>query len=244
MRTINSLKEIFNELQSLSASDWLVVDIDNTLITTTDSIFKSNSPDKNFIDNFKNLNPNTLEDNLSKWRLKRKIQLVEPEWLEIFNKNPASIYGLTQMHTGSYGVIPRMEEWRLRELNSLGLNFSKHNCYNLVQTLINSFDKQSATIYKGVMFTGSYKKSEVLSSFIKQSSGKPTKIIFVDDRKEQVSEIEQWVNQTNIDSICVIYNAADKKIGDISLERNALQIESFLNGSWLSDEEADEQLNK
>lgn len=232
MLCINSINEILDYLQNLKSDDWLVVDVDNTLIMPKAEIFKANSPDKYFIDEFKKNPTPDLANKLSLWRLKRKIQLVENEWINIFDfllNNKVSIYALTQMETGSYGVIPSVEKWRSEELKSIGLLFSNYP-ENEIDLLLKS--KKPATVYKGIMFTGEFKKSEVLNEFIYRQKIKPKKIVFIDDKKEQIEDLENYFIEKSIDHLCVHYNAASKIFANSSFEKNTSQIESFLQGKW------------
>src|SRR3989338_4510622 len=239
MQTIDSVTQIISIIATLKPGDWLVVDVDNTLIMPADDIFKSNSPDKNFIDNLKKQNPPNLKANLSKWRLKRKVQLVEngwPEILKIAKAKEVFVYALTQMDTGAYGAIASIENWRADELEKMDLIFSNYAKAN-VEILLPG--KHCATIYKGIMFTGAYKKPETLAAFIAKHSTTPQHIVFVDDRLEQVDAINTWCNHNHIVVTACHYTACTKTTGTLNPKRRAIQLKSFATGDWLSDTEAD-----
>lgn len=239
MQTIDSITQIISIISTLQPGDWLVVDVDNTLIMSVDDIFKSNSPDKDFIDNLKKQNLKNLETNLSKWRLKRKIQLVENSWpeiLKIAKVQEIFVYALTQMDTGAYGVIQSVEKWRADELEKMNLVFSNYAETN-IEILLPG--KSCATIYKGIMFTGNYKKSDVLNAFMAKQLTKPKHLVFVDDRAEQVNDIENWCNQNNIAVTACHYTACNNITGTVNHKRSAMQLHSFESGNWLSDSEAE-----
>lgn len=239
MQTVEAMKQIIAIISTLQPGDWLVLDVDNTLIMSEDAIFQSNSPDKNFIDELKKQNPPHLATNLSKWRLKRKLKLVEfgwPEILKIAHDKGILVLALTQMDTGAYGIIENMEKWRAAELKTMDLIFTNY-ADKTVEILLPG--ERAATVYQGIMFTGGYKKSEVLAAFMAKQPTKPKRLVFVDDRAEQVENIENWCNQNQINVIACHYTADEHTEGTISPKRSALQIESFTNGNWLSDAEAD-----
>lgn len=242
MQTIDSVNQIIEIITTLKPGDWLVVDVDNTIIMPTDDIFKSNSPDKYFIDTLKKQSHKNLETNLSKWRLKRKIQLVENNWPEILNAAKTKgifVYALTQIDTGSYGIIQSLEKWRSDELEKMNLVFSNYAEANIEILLAG---KSCATIYNGIMFTGDNKKSEVLNAFIAKHATKPKHIVFVDDRTEQVHDIENWCTQNHITVSALHYRVCENITGNVNFARSTLQLNSFENGNWLSDSEADAAL--
>lgn len=239
MQTVETIKQIIAVINALQPGDWLVVDVDNTLIMPEDAIFQSNSPDKNFVDELKKQNPSNLATNLSKWRLKRKVKFVENGWSEILqtaHDKGVMVYALTQMDTGTYGVIESMEKWRATELKTMNLVFTNY-ANKEVETLLP--DDRAATIYQGIMFTGSYTKAEVLAAFMAKHASKPKCLVFVDDRLEQVELIENWCLQNSIEVTSCHYTAAEYTAGNINSARSAVQINSFKNGNWLSDAEAD-----
>lgn len=239
METIDRITQIISIISTLQPGDWLVVDVDNTLIIPTDDIFKSNSPYKDFIDILKQQKPHNLETNLSKWRLKRTVKLVENEWpeiLEIAKTKEIFVYALTKMDTGTYGIIKNLEKWRADELAKMNLVFANYAEKN-IEVLITG--KSNATIYKGIMFTGAYKKSEVLNAFMAKQETKPKHLIFVDDRKEQAQDIENWCTQNNIAVTACHYTACHNITGTVNHKRSFMQLKSFENGNWLSDSEAD-----
>ena len=239
MQTVESLAQIIAIIKALQPGDWLVVDVDNTLIMPEDAIFQSNSQDKNFIDNIKKKNPPNLSTNLSKWRLKRKVKFVENGWseaLQMAHAKGVMVYGLTQMDTGTYGIIPSMEKWRAAELKTMDLVFTNY-ADTAVQVLLPG--ESPGTIYQGIMFTGRYTKAEVLAAFMAKHASKPKFLVFVDDRLEQVENIEKWCQDNQIAITSCHYTAAGKTEGNINPARSSLQIESFQNANWLSDAEAD-----
>lgn len=239
MQTVETIKQLIAIINAIQPGDWLVVDVDNTLIMPEDAIFQGNSTDKNFIDQFKKKNPTNLVNNLSKWRLKRKVKLVENSWPEVFkisHEKGIFVFALTQMDSGAYGIIESMEKWRAAELKIMGLNFTSY-AEQSVEILLEG--ERAATIYQGIMFTGSNSKDQVLAAFMAKLQSKPKRLVFVDDRLEQVELIENWCNANHIEVSSCHYTAAEQTEGVIKPKRSVLQLESFAKGSWLSDAEAD-----
>lgn len=228
-----SIKTLLPYLEQLQPGDWLVVDIDDTIITPTTMMFRTQSPYHKLIDNLK-ASPNS-DVTVSTWRLSRKIMLVEKEWaliLELLKKKGVIVIALTQMHTGSFGKISSMEKWRAEELKALNVNFSPY-APNDVEILIDG--EQPATLYQGILFTGSHTKAATLTSFVNKC-GKPPKLIFIDDRIEHVKSLEKLCIDINIPFEGYHYQAVTQLPYDANKDFGATQTQKLQNdGVWLED---------
>lgn len=235
-----SIHDLQSELDQLQLGDWFIVDVDDTLITPQAMMFRPSSPFCTFIDKLKKDAPPNLAETVSSWRLSRKIMLVEQEWPTIFEmlKNKGvTVIALTAMHTGTFGKISSMEHWRVNELKSIGLTFNPFAPDN-IEILIDG--EQPATLYQGILFTGSYLKSEVLKSFIAKH-GTPSKILFFDDRLPQIELLQELCKNMNIPYKGYHYQAVTKLPYKSSLDYGSIQTKSLLdNCQWLEDEDVKE----
>ena len=232
--SIKSLDEIISQLQP---GDWFIVDVDDTLIAPKAIMFRPQSPSYGFIDSLKKTAPQTLPKILSTWRLNRKTMLVEPQWPEILKqlKNKGvTVLALTQMNTGSFGKIASMEKWRATELTQLNLTFSPF-AIDSVETIIAS--DEAATLYQGILFTGSHSKAAVLEAFIKKYH-KPNRIVFIDDRLHQVEDLSEFCKTTNIPYHGYHYLGASKLPYDALKDFGAIQTQMIANCQWVEDEQA------
>lgn len=228
-----SLKELQLHLDQLQAGDFLVVDIDDTVITPRSMMFRPQSPHHKIIDNLKK-QPNT-DPIVAIWRLGRHVMLVEPQWPEIIEslKNRGVIViALTQMHTGTFASIPSMEKWRADELRSFGITFSPY-ATKAVEILINN--PMSATLYQGILFTGSHSKVDTLKAFIAKY-GKPPKILFIDDRSEHVQSLRAFCESMQIAYIGCHYKAVLSLPYDSSQDFGDIQSQKLIKEKvWLED---------
>ncbi len=192
--SIDALSENLGKLQQ---GDWFIVDVDDTLITPKAMMFRPQSPYHDFIDDIKKAKPQNFSEILSTWRLNRETTLVEKQWPEILKALKAkgvTVVALTQMNTGNFGKIDSIEKWRANELATLNLTFSP---FAMESPLLLIDNDLPATIYQGIMFTGSHSKAEVLKSFINKHT-KPNQVMFVDDRLHQVESIAEFCWNTGI----------------------------------------------
>ncbi len=229
--SINTLQSRIDQLQP---GDWLVVDIDDTIITPQAMMFRPASSFCTFIDDIKKDPLHNMAEILSTWRLSRKTMLVEQEWpeiLDVLQKKGVIVIALTQMHTGKLGKIPSMEHWRVNELRNLEITFSPFST-DTVEILIDT--DEPATLYQGILFTGAHPKADVLSSFIKKY-GTPPKILFFDDRLYQVRALEELCAKMQIPYEGYHYLAAHQLPYSASENHGAIQTQLILEGRWLED---------
>ncbi|MCE2716192.1 MAG: DUF2608 domain-containing protein [Pseudomonadota bacterium] len=228
-----SVKDLKPCLDQLQAGDFLVIDIDDTVITPRAMMFRAQSPHHKIIDDLKK-QPNS-DPIVAIWRLGRHVMLVEPEWPEIIESLKSRgviVIALTQMHTGTFASIPSVEKWRADELRSFGITFSPY-ATKTVETLINN--AMPATLYQGILFTGSHSKVETFKAFIAKY-GKPAKILFIDDRLEHVQALHAFCESVHIEYTGCHYKAALSLPYDPSQDFGDIQSQKLIEEHiWLDE---------
>jgi len=232
----------------------ILLDIDDTIITPKSHMFRAGSRHKTIVDDIKKMQhqiPNYLEM-LEHWRRTREIMLIHDDWPDLIKQimeQGKKIYALTQMHTGPFGNIPRMEEWRYNELlREVGVSFvEKFNNKEEIEILPETDFNQSsglstpAVFYKGYFMTGGHGKDDVLRMICQYLQ--PPEIIFVDDRKDHVERLHQVCKEHDIEYRGIIYKGAELVPGNLDHELAEFQREYwFKHSKWLEDEEARKML--
>ena len=232
--SIKALDEIISELQP---GDWFIVDIDDTLIAPQAMMFRPQSPHHKFIDDLKKTKPQNIAEILSTWRFNRRVVLVEAKWPEIIKQLKAkgvTVLGLTQMNSGSFGHIASMEKWRAAELAKLDLTFSPFATDDVEIIIEND---EPATLYQGILFTGSHPKDETLKAFINKYP-RPNRVVFIDDRLHQVELLAKFCKAANISYHGYHYLGASKLPYETSKDCGAIQTKMIANCQWAEDEDA------
>jgi|GEM_PF-1661313 phosphoglycolate phosphatase-like HAD superfamily hydrolase len=254
----NTLCEVYDDLLPEDHQSWLLLDVDGTLIHPKDSVFrapKELNPFPEIIDDFKNQAKKSgpeqtqlFQQFLGAFRLHRDVELVDPLWLEIlkqYQESEQTVLALTKMDTGSFGSIESVEEWRLTELNNLGVSFYPNTPRDKAEILIEEKHVNAATLYQGALFTGGHSKSQTLDALIQRRNTKPEKIRFVDDRLEQILDLQTYCESQNILFKGFHFLQASNLPHSYCGQRAALQKQTFVEeGIWLSDEKADQKLKK
>ncbi len=111
----------------------------------------------------------------------------------IVKKVPA--IALTANLTGEFCGIKNMQMWRYNTLKELGIDFSKTSPAKtpIVFSELTSYRGNYTTYIDGMMFVNGkdVTKGEALIAFFDKAGYRPSKIIFVDDREENVKSVEQ-----------------------------------------------------
>lgn len=239
MIEVQSAQAILQHVDQLSPQTLVLIDVDNTLITPVSKAFRVTP---NLIDDIKKKKNNTKNfvDLLSHWRLQRKTMLVDSDWptvLSTLKKKHALVYGLTKMETGSFGVIPSMEQWRYAELKSLNLEFSDNQALQKHSDQIAQGSPNSPVFYRGILMTGSASKSEVLKLF--QPFFAMDQILMIDDRLDQLEEVRTFCKIQSIPFLGIFFQGMTHFREQANPVVVAFQRDYLIkHGQWLEDEAA------
>lgn len=239
--TAKNLSEIQKYLEKIPSDSTIFFDVDDTIITPISKAFRNVSPG-NLIDEIKqNKNAYANFDTiLSNWRLERKVQLVDSNIpaLILSLKSKYPVYALTKMEGGAFGNIKSMEEWRANELKSLGVEFSENSTISSRKTT-----PHGPIFYKGIFITGAGSKSQLLEFYM--NSLQPKYIVLIDDREEQLLDIQQFCLNHKLPFLGIYFTAvkhfpekADPKV--VEFQKQYL----LKHEHWLEDEEAAKLMEK
>lgn len=84
--------------------------------------------------------------------------------------------------------------------------------------------------YKGVFFADQETKGDYLKTLLKNCPSLPAKVIFLDDKQEQVASVAEALAELGIPYTCYWYCATDKKVPDYDPLLSSIQLYYF----WLS----------
>lgn len=235
-----------------SDSDTLIIfDVNDTLITCDEPLFHDKNK-KTFgqvsDEYFKDLSKERIDELMTTILSSRKTSLVDQKVLDIVdlvkNKQLRMVV-LTSCGTGKYGLIEKMEDWRIRQLEDLGLSFSDSH-FEKEKWFDSMKGPHGVPLLKnGVIFTAQIDKSIVLDEFVKEEKVPLKKIIYVDDQVENLKDVEAYCRAKGIEFIGFEYTAVkDKPVQKIDEKLIEIQLNVLLNeGQWITSEEAAESFN-
>jgi predicted transcriptional regulator YdeE len=170
--------------------------------------------------------------------------LVDKEFLTLLShlrENRVKTLALSSVVTGALDGVPSMEAWRKKELNRLGVDFS-YSFPEVKELIFNNFSpyrNHFAHYQDGVILSNGehnpVAKGELLYAFLKRVGFNPKKIVFVDDRLENLTLAEAFFreNGPDIEYVGVHY------VGAISTSSPEVDEAAFkseiekLNESWM-----------
>lgn len=205
--------ELLSSICKGADSQTLVIfDMDNVL-TDQERAFQSDLYDqiKNIVSDykkvFKNLSPADQEKiKCEQWLI--PVQLVDdcmPKLIKTIQSRGVKTLMLTSNPCGKLGSLESIEELCISRLEHFGIDFSKS--WNISELRLRDEENKSLGIfYKGGIFTLTAKPL-ALKSFLKQIPNcKFTKIIFIDDKKENLEKMLNFSKIQNLNYIGIEYS--------------------------------------
>ncbi|CCB85568.1 putative uncharacterized protein [Parachlamydia acanthamoebae UV-7] len=203
--TVYNMEEVFQHFSDADSKTWAIFDVDMVLIQPSNPAFQMANM-KRFGAISKTIMKNIPVDKqmmfLSLMTTSCPSVLIDertPQYLSnIIGKNIPTM-ALTAHLTGQFGGIENMGKWRIEGLKQLGIDFSKASPYP--HTLV--FDNLTAyrgnySIYQdGILFVNgnAVSKGEVFVTFLEKAGKYPDKVIFIDDREDNLKSLENAIQQ-------------------------------------------------
>jgi hypothetical protein len=219
---IGSIERVLDIFAHITDRDFVVCDIDNTLMESSEPIeqtrFLKNQALQNNKEEFADrLKKNFLREEYNQFLLQRKLQTkpqpVESRFIAEINKlidRTVPVISLTYRTSG----IPltmnlKSENFTYQQLRDIGIDlsqsFAMDNQY--LDDLVNN-DMTSPLFHNGIIFCNSFQKGLVLKSFIKKTGWNPKTIFFFDDDEANAILVANEMAGMGFECHTYIYEAA------------------------------------
>jgi len=266
IRQTDDLQLIKQEIFASPKDTLVVFDVDFVLITASDEVFILSATDAGkkllsgiYDDLWTRLSKHDIDDMQSVLMMTQTWRLVTPDTPKIFNQIKAKGYkvlGLTACGTGAFGKLRSGERWRVDALKSVGISFDK-NFINAKPGVLDPYIPNVSAYYAkakhasfpavehGIIFTSVVPKGEVLDAYLQFAKITPKKIIFIDDRLNNLELVGEYCKKANIEYIGYEYTAIKEQTKNLKInpKRAKLQYKILeLTKTWLNDEQADKVL--
>lgn len=243
--------EIFEDyLKNLDNGALVVIDVDDTLLMPNDHIltYSGLAYLRQLMTKFP-VNQEEANRLISIVMLESKVSLIDKKMfvlLDILKQKKIKVIALTAMLTGSIGLIENMEEWRIRQLASLGIDLG-WSFPELGSIAFKNFGNgEKSPVFKhGILASSCYPKGQVLCAFLNHIQWTPSKILFIDDQIDCIQSVESELDKKNIPHFSFHYTAVADLVHQINQKIADFQVDYLIyKGSWLSDEQAKNELSK
>ncbi|MDR3143949.1 MAG: DUF2608 domain-containing protein [Puniceicoccales bacterium] len=153
---------------------------------------------------------------------------------------------LTALSTKPVADVHDPIAWRVATLNRLGYNFGDF-WPSLADRRFDEFACEYPPAYSsGVICCGDVPKGEALLAFLKHSGAAPKKIIFIDDKMENLENVSAVCADVGIAFVGVEYVEADQMASNVHFSEKRIEFQlSTLREKriWISDLEAEEHMS-
>lgn len=156
-----------------------------------------------------------------------KWELMDQKILDILlylEENSIPTIAMTALNTGKMGVIKSREDLRIHELKSLNISFKNTSPFNKDISLDSLKTKHGIPLLKdGIIFTAEQDKGFILDKILTELTYKPNKIIFIDDKFENIKSVESFCQKTKIPFVGFYYRKIEliktKNVDDENFEK-------------------------
>lgn len=210
MQTVIETAYVADIIPFINAESWLLVDLDNTMFEASQYYGHANW----FYEEVHKrqqkgmTREEAIRDTYPEWIKSQQTCTVKPvqegfiSFLVSLQKQGIVTMGLTHRQTC-------LTEATLRQVNSLGFDFTKTAPSK--KTFV--VPANSPTLFtQGILFVGDFnKKSDAFLSFFSVLHQQPKNVIFIDDKKENVEDLEVLFSRLQIPYVGIHYTAILEK---------------------------------
>ena len=185
---VSSFIPVREAIEHADSNTLVIFDVDHVLIMPTDEYTLNRHPYRQEL-------WQAIENRISKeeWKelygitaSKAKWRLVDPDIVRIFTElkvKKIPTMALSSIYTGKFGVIESIEDWRVKQLHDLGLDFTTLTPIKIDLHAKEIEENDGIPVLKsGVMLTAQVDKGKMLEHVLLQTHYRPKTIIFVDDQ--------------------------------------------------------------
>ncbi len=194
---ITDFQLLESSIKNMDSNTLVIFDVDHVLIMPTDEYSLNRNPYRRQL--WQDLKLRSSEE---EFKFLRSIAVSSAKWRlvdtnimtvlsELKNKNIPTV-ALTSLATGKFGIIEKMEDLRIKELQSVGIDFT--NLTPLHGELpINELKSMHGTpmLKAGIILTAEVDKAKVLEHILHKKNYYPKRIVFIDDQLNNLESLEK-----------------------------------------------------
>jgi hypothetical protein len=253
MINTDSIDDIKNEVNAAEGDTLFAFDCDEVLTTLSEQICKERGQ-QFLMEWLGRSHPNVSEDaiyDVATFVLVSNenflVNSEMPELIEkLWAKNVKAVV-LTALSMKPVDSVPDPMVWRVETLRSLGYDFEKF-WPQLANKRFKQFDCEYPPAYSsGVICCGGTSKGASLTAFLKYARAKPSKIVFVDDKIENLEDVKNTCKSLAIDFVGIEYHGAKNVESKVQFSEKVLEYQLATlkeKKIWVSDVEAEKHISR
>lgn len=245
VQQIDTLTPFVEATATCTEKSLVVFDVDRVLIDLEDAILRQ--PNRQLLQRLKlhhtrHLSPAEVNDLLSTIYLQAKSMLIDPASVSLI-KNLKSrsipVIALTATQIGGFGKIASIQDWRVQDLEGLGISFATSFPKHPFLLLPDVNGQGPVPVFKeGILFSATYPKGEVLKAFLQTIHFQPDKVFFIDDLRYNIQSVENVLQQMGIQEVHTFhYLGAEQIPNSINPQIAEFQFKTLVEkGEWVGDQ--------
>lgn len=205
IRQVSDMKEVFEYFTEADSKTLAIFDVDMVLVQPSDPAFQMANMKR-----FGAISKRIMKEVptgkqmmfLSLMTISSDPVLIDnstPQFLKQIIQKGIPTMALTANLTGSFGTIRNMEQWRVNSLRCLGIDFSESTPYKapLMFDNLASYRGYYSNYLNGILFVNGtvVSKGDAFLSFIEKTKLSPERIIFIDDREDNLKSLEAAIQK-------------------------------------------------
>ena len=215
--TIDNLVPFEQVIKKINQDTLVIFDVDHVLIMPKDDYTRNRHP-------YRQILWREIVNRNSKQKIKMlqsivtvssKWCLMDPKILNILadlENNLIPSIALTSYGTGKLGIIESLEDLRIHELKSLGIDFVNLSPIKNKVLIHELKNEHGIPMFKdGIIFTAELDKAIILDYILRNKNYHPKKIIFIDDQLNNLKSIENFCTKSLIKFCGFHYIAISKR---------------------------------
>lgn len=258
IKTVDTFEALAARVDSLDADTLVLLDFAKVMCTHKDPWMRGYKKERHAGNSMKSFSKRTsaLAQSLSPEKHKqllatfyqaRRYQLVDkklPRMIEKLQSKGAKVIALTSFKAVDFADIKHQ---RYNALRKYGIDFSnafpRHKDLTLARLNQNG---KSPTFSKGILSNaGIFSKGDVLRAFFEEINWQPKRVIFYDDRLDNIESVQQALHPLNIEFEGFVYTGVKQLPALFDPSVAAYQVQHLVaNGRWASGKKAKKMLGR
>lgn len=244
-----TLEPVEAALKDADKNTLVIFDVDDVLLMPTDEIYLVDRGEyftKIMDDLKKHFTKTKFEKMINAIMIGRPVKIVDFKIIPLIKSlqtKEVPVMALTALSTGRFNNKQSFVEWRIEQLKNADIIFNQWAAVK-PKKFTDFAIKNPPEFKEGVLFSSGIPKGEILKTFLQDCYSKPKRIVFLDDRRNNLESVEAFCKAEGISFLGFEYTAVkETRPVNFNHKRAELQIKMLKNKlQWLSDQAADQML--
>jgi hypothetical protein len=175
-------------------------------------------------------------------------RIIDPEIysiLHILKEKNVKVIACTSCNCNQFGIIDNLANWRLEEFKRQNIHFEYSFPQFPLIKLLSTHCQKTCLFKKGILLTNKLTKGESIKLFLQATNFTPKKIIFIDDKKHFVVDVENAFKNSTSEFIGIEYDGISSLNNSLDYSLIDFQVKKLIQEHvWTNDSDAKRLIKK